>query len=87
LQVQAFYDHGQIQQSHNPDYVGGPQTNSATFKGAGLGVSWSQAGNFILRAVWAHRIGDNPLPNQINGRDGDGSYDLNRFWLTAIKFF
>jgi hemolysin activation/secretion protein len=87
LQVQAFYDHGHIQQSHNPDYVGAPKTNSATFKGAGLGVSWTQAGNFILRAVWARRIGDNPLPNPINGKDGDGSYDLNRFWLTAIKFF
>jgi hemolysin activation/secretion protein len=87
LQAQAFYDHGHIQQSHNADYVGAPKTNSATFKGAGLGVSWTQAGNFILRAVWAHRIGDNPLPNPINGKDGDGSYDLNRFWLTAIKFF
>lgn len=87
LQVQAFYDHGHIQQSHNSDYLGGPKTNSATFKGAGLGASWSQSGNFIVRAVWARRIGDNPLPNPINGKDGDGSFDLNRFWLTAIKFF
>ena len=87
LQVSAFYDHGWVKLSHDANYTGAPQVNSGTLKGAGLGMSWVQAGNFMVRAVWARRIGDNPFANPLNGRDQDGSLDKNRFWLTAIKFF
>lgn len=87
LQLSAFYDHGWIKQSHNPDYTGSPQVNTGTLKGAGLGVSWNQAGNFTLKAVWARRIGNNPFANPLNGKDMDGSLDKDRLWLTATKFF
>lgn len=87
LQVSAFYDHGWVKLSHDANYTGAPQVNSGTLKGAGLGVSWTQAGNFMVKAVWARRIGDNPFANPLNGKDQDGSLDKDRFWLTAIKFF
>lgn len=87
LQISAFYDYGHIRQSHDSEYTGAPLVNVADLKGAGLGVNWSQPGNFVLRAVWARRFGDNPLRNPLNGKNGDGSLDLNRVWLTAIKLF
>lgn len=87
LQVSAFYDQGWVKMSHDANYTGSPQVNAGTLKGAGLGVSWNQAGNFIVKAVWARRIGDNPFANPLNGKDQDGSLDKDRFWLTAIKFF
>ena len=87
LQLSVFYDHGTITQSHNPDYTGAPLVNEARLKGAGLGLSWSQPGSFTLRAVWARRIGDNPLASASTGADGDGSLTLNRFWLSAMVYF
>ena len=87
LQLSVFYDHGTITQSHNPDYTGAPLLNQTSLKGAGLGLSWSQPGSFTLRAVWARRIGDNPLASATTGADGDGSLNLNRFWLSAIVYF
>ena len=87
LQLSVFYDHGSVTQSHNPDYTGAPLVNEASLKGAGLGLSWSQPGSFTLRAVWARRIGDNPLASATTGADGDGSLKPNRFWLSAVVFF
>ena len=87
LQLSVFYDHGTITQSHNADYAGAPLVNEASLKGAGLGLSWSQSGSFTLRAVWARRIGDNPLASATTGADGDGSLKPNRFWLSAVVYF
>ncbi len=87
LQLSVFYDHGAITQSHNADYTGAPLVNEASLKGGGLGLSWSQSGRFNLRAVWARRIGDNPLASASTGADGDGSLKPNRFWLSAIVYF
>lgn len=87
VQVSAFYDHGWIRLSHDANYTGSPLVNTGTLKGAGMSISWGQPGNFSLRATWAHRIGDNPFANPLNGKDQDGSLDKDRFWLTAIKFF
>jgi hypothetical protein len=61
--------------------------NDASLKGMGVGLSWSQPGNFAVRASLARRIGDNPLASVLNGTDGDGSLTHNRLWFSAIKFF
>jgi hemolysin activation/secretion protein len=87
LQASAFYDHGSIKQSHDANYTGAPVVNDATLKGFGVGLSWSQSGNFVIRASLARRVGDNSLASALNGTDGDGSLRLNRFWLSALKFF
>ena len=87
LQLSVFYDHGSVTQSHNPDYTGAPLVNQASLKGAGIGLNWSQPGSFTVRAVWARRIGDNPLASATTGADGDGSLKPNRFWLSAVVYF
>ena len=87
LQISAFYDHGQIKQSFDASYTGAPVVNDASLKGMGVGLSWSQPGNFAVRASLARRIGDNPLASVLNGTDGDGSLTHNRLWFSAIKFF
>ena len=87
LQVSVFYDQGQIKQSHDNAYTGAPVVNEASLKGYGVGLSWTQSGNFSVRASLAHRVDDNPLASAVNGKDGDGSLTLDRLWFTATKFF
>lgn len=87
LQFIAFYDKGWIKQSHNADYIGAPVVNTGTLEGAGVGISWTQPGNFNLKATLARRIGDNPFANPVSGLDQDGSLDNNRFWVTFTKNF
>lgn len=86
-QTTAFYDHGRIRRDHDANYTGALLPASATLKGAGFGVSWSQPGRLTLRAAVARRIGDNPLRTLATGKDQDGSYDRTRVWLTGIVFF
>ena len=87
FQVNAFYDHGQIKQSHDNAYTGAPVVNEGSLKGFGFGVSWSKSGNFAVRASLAQRIGDNPFASVLNGTDGDGSLNRTRLWVSAVKFF
>lgn len=87
LQLSAFYDHGWVKQSHDPAYTGSPPTNTGSFRGAGLGLSWSLPAGVSVKAIWARRIGANPFANPLNGKDQDGTLTKDRFWLTAIKAF
>lgn len=87
LQITAFYDHGSIRRDHDANYTGALQPTVATLKGAGLGVSWTQPGQYTLRAAIARRVGDNPLRTLATGKDQDGSDDKNRLWLTGIVYF
>ena len=87
LQVTGFYDQGAVTQSHNADYTGAPLANTGTLKGVGVGVNWSQAGKWNVRAALAHRLGDNPFATVATGADGDGSLELNRLWLSAVVYF
>jgi hemolysin activation/secretion protein len=70
----GFYDWGHVS---NDD--GSP---SYSLQGAGLGVSWQTPVGATVKAVWAHRIGDNPNPTA-TGTDQDGTLSLNRWWFTA----
>ena len=47
-------------------------------KGYGLSASWNQPGKYSFKATWAHRAGNNPFANPLNGKDQDGSLDRNR---------
>jgi len=87
LQLSAFYDHGNIQQSHDANYTGAPVVNDASLKGFGVGLNWIPSPNLTLRTTLAHRIGDNPLASPLNGKDGDGSLSLNRWWVSLLKLF
>ncbi|MEI7613718.1 MAG: ShlB/FhaC/HecB family hemolysin secretion/activation protein [Betaproteobacteria bacterium] len=87
VQLTAFYDYGSIRRDHNARYVGALNPETAALQGAGVGVNWTKAGSFAVRASVARRIGDNPLRSILTGKDQDGSLDRTRFWLTAVAFF
>jgi hemolysin activation/secretion protein len=72
----GFYDWG-----HVDNFAVG--SKSYSLKGYGVGVTWTTSLGLNLKAVWARRDGSNPNLNATNGRDQDGSLDLNRWWLTA----
>jgi hemolysin activation/secretion protein len=78
--VSAFYDWGQIHQQHNPNFPGGPVNNSYILKGVGLSATYVDTSGVQLKAILGSRLGENPNPTQ-DGRDQDGTYDRNRFWL------
>lgn len=81
----GFYDIGTVKINEHNGYVGAPELNRYSLKGAGLGVEWQSSFGLSLKATWAHRIGDNPNPN--GKYDQDGSLDKNRVWLTgALQF-
>jgi hemolysin activation/secretion protein len=87
LQISAFYDYGQIKLSHDTNFVGAPVVNEGRLKGAGVGLSWSQSGNFAVRASLAQRLGDNPFASALTGKDTDGSLNRTRLWVSGVKFF
>jgi hemolysin activation/secretion protein len=74
----AFHDYGHISNDAAMSY---------SLKGAGLSLGWQTPLGLNLKSTWARRIGDNPNPITVPGRsygdDQDGSYDRNRFWLSA----
>jgi hemolysin activation/secretion protein len=87
LQLTAFYDYGRLRRDYDPIYTGALLPTLATLKGSGLSVNWTKAGAYALRATVARRQGDNPFRTIATGKDTDGSYDLQRLWLTGMVFF
>lgn len=82
----GFYDWGRVKVNRDNDFTGGATLNRYGLKGAGLSLGWRAPLGTDLKAVWAHRIGDNPNPT-LAGLDQDGSKIMNRFWLSASQPF
>jgi hemolysin activation/secretion protein len=76
MQLVAFADSGSVRTNHEPWSVG---DNRRTLSGAGVGAVWSDPGNFMLRAYYARKLGNEPA---ISSPDKSG-----RFWVQAIKYF
>jgi hemolysin activation/secretion protein len=90
LQVAVFVDHGEIH-LHRNEWAGwnGANTrigNRYGLSGYGAGLSWSQPGNYLVRASLAFRMGDNP-GRDVNDNDSDNTRNRARFWLQAVKYF
>ena len=80
----AFYDLG----DHKKEKDSTSSTNAYKLQGLGLwlGASYpNKWGQSQWRVTWARRIGSNPGAS--NGNDSDGTYYLNRFWLSASQVF
>lgn len=77
----SFFDWGRITINKKNDYSGASALNEYILKGAGASLGWQANEVIALKAVYAHRIGDNPNPTT-SGYDQDGSLQLNRYWLT-----
>jgi hemolysin activation/secretion protein len=74
VSLAAFYDYGRINNSDG--------TPSFSLKGSGLWLGLQSHAGAYLKAIWAHRLGDNPNPTSA-GLDQDGSLDKDRWWLSA----
>jgi len=72
----AFVDHGHITIDKDPWVAG---DNSRTLSAAGLGMAWSSARGWAVKAAYAFKLGDEPA---LSAPDKDG-----RFWVQVSKFF
>jgi hemolysin activation/secretion protein len=86
FQLTGFYDWGRVTINKFNDFAGNAKPNTYELQGVGLNLSWSNRTGAELNAGWARRIDDNPNAAD-NGDDQDGSYQLNRFWLSASQAF
>ena len=83
--LSAFYDRGEVSKYK----YDAPVNNSYALEGVGLWIGTSipnRWGSAQWRATWSHRLGSNPVPSS-SGTDADGTYYLNRFWLSASQVF
>jgi hemolysin activation/secretion protein len=76
FQLVGFVDTGSVTLAKNPWLAG---SNSAHRSGYGAGITWSEPGNFIVKAAYARKIG-NTLATSAPDRSG-------RFWIQLAKFF
>jgi hemolysin activation/secretion protein len=54
-------------------------SNTRTLSGAGVGLNWTDPGNFAARAFYARKLG-NEVATSAPDRSG-------RFWLQVVKYF
>lgn len=81
----TFYDLGEVEKEKDPTST---SLNAYKLQGIGLwlGASYPNGwGQSQWRVTWARRLGSNPAAS--NGNDADGTYYLNRFWLSASQMF
>jgi hemolysin activation/secretion protein len=76
VQLIGFVDTGRVTTYKNP-WVTGP--NSRTLSGAGVGFNWSETNNFMVRAYYAWKLGNEKA---ISAPDKSG-----RFWIQVVKYF
>lgn len=76
MQLVGFVDTGRVTINKNP---WGPGDNHRTLSGAGIGLNWSDYNNFMVRASYAFKLGDEAATS---APDKSG-----RFWIQAVKYF
>ena len=76
MQLVGFADTGSVALNHSPWSSG---RNRRTLSGAGIGLNWVDGNNFIVKAYYAHKLGNAVATS---APDSD-----SRFWLQAIKYF
>jgi hemolysin activation/secretion protein len=72
----GFIDTGSVRLQRNP-WAAGP--NSRTLSGAGVGLNWAAANNFLARAYYAFKLGNEAATS---APDKSG-----RFWIQLVKYF
>jgi len=79
MQLIAFVDTGSVTINKNPGPWSGAGPNNRTLSGAGVGFNWSDPNNFMVRAYYAFKLGDEVATS---APDASG-----RFWIQAVKYF
>jgi hemolysin activation/secretion protein len=72
----GFVDTGAVT-SHKRPWVAGP--NTRTLSAAGVGISWGETNNFLARAYYAVKLGNEAATS---APDKSG-----RFWFQIVKYF
>ena len=76
MQLIGFVDHGSVAIDKNA-WTAGP--NRKTLSGAGIGLSWADDNNVIVRAYYARKLG--------NEKALSAPDSASRFWIQAVKYF
>jgi hemolysin activation/secretion protein len=76
MQLIGFVDAGTVTLNKNPWDAA---DNRRTLSGAGVGLNWSQTNNFMVRAFYARKLGNETAQS---APDKSG-----RFWVQAVKYF
>jgi hemolysin activation/secretion protein len=76
MQAFVFADTGSVTINKNP-WMTGP--NTRTLSGAGVGLTWADDNNFMVKVSYARKLGDEPATS---APDASG-----RFWIHAVKYF
>jgi hemolysin activation/secretion protein len=86
LNLTGFYDFGKVWQQHDANFPGAPQKNILTYHGFGASLGYTTPSGITFKAIWARRRDENPNPTQ-TGKDQDGTFDRNRYWLQMLVPF
>ena len=76
MQLVVFVDTGTVQANK---YTWTPEQNTRNLSGAGVGLNWVGANNFVLKTYYAHKLGDEAATS---APDKSG-----RFWVQGVKYF
>ena len=89
LQFKGFVDAGHIElhkdmlSNTNSTLTG---DNNYWLKGWGVGATFTEQKEYMLKAVWARKIDSNP-GRDTNGMDADGHNDKSRIWAQFLVWF
>lgn len=86
-QAFAFVDRGGITLNKNNFVVAGLTPNSYSLGSYGIGLNVAKTGLFQIRAMWAHKSGNNPGASLLTGADADGKTGRSRLWFQAVTQF
>lgn len=75
-QLIAFVDGGSVYTNKNSWTA---DSNRRTLSGAGVGVNWTLANDFFIKAYYARKLG--------NGGATSAPEASGRFWIQAVKYF
>ena len=76
LQVAGFVDTGEVSTNKSPWF---PGHNDEKRTGGGVSLSWAVPNNFLIKATYAHKIGDQVVTS--------GPNEADRFWFQIAKLF
>jgi hemolysin activation/secretion protein len=76
FQLVGFFDNGHVTLDRDPWSSG---TNHRSLSGAGVGLTWSAANNFLVKVEYAHKVG--------SGTATSAPDESGRIWAQAVKYF
>jgi hemolysin activation/secretion protein len=76
MQLVGFVDTGTVTLNKNSF---APGDDRKTLSGTGIGISWSSTNDVLVKAYWAHKLGNDVATSAPD--------KANRFWIQAVKFF